>query len=667
MTTLTALPRGLRPLLVSEARLMRRNPTLVVVVAALPVVASIVLGALPATTTPVTGLGGLSWFTAYQPILVMFSVVLLSVQVVPDVLTRYREMGVLTRLRATPATPAALLVAQMILTFVVIVGTTALMVLVPACLGATLPRNPVGFVVALVLSATAMLALGMVIASLVRSNKIATAMGSLLFFVLQFFAGLWVPRATMPDWLRTISDATPSGAAVGALTDTIDDAWPGLVHLGVCGVDRRARGGRCATLPVGVRMSGRTDTCATPWDDPAMRAPRRAAARPLNWERFDIAPVFLVVVPGALILVAALISLLTGVTASGGRIGALISLASGAMVLQGSWIRGTSMATPIRVVVFATQLGLTAGLIWVSPFFGIYAFTGYLTALMMFSGAALWSAMGANAVVTAAAQIGGFAEIPRAWPAYLALVAVNTALVVLFSWVGARRDREVAARESAVTALEEAHRRNAELQEQLLQRARDQGVLEERARLSREIHDTVAQDLVAIVSQLEAIDGGDDWARRVDTAKTRARAGLGEARRAVYALRSPMLDAAPLPTALTDLVDAWGTVHDIATRVHVDGDPVPTDGDQNLLRICQEALSNVSRHARAAHVEVRLSYVEEGVLLDITDDGTGFDPSSVHEGNGLRGMRERMSGSGGTVDVTTTPGSGCVVSAAVPA
>ena len=398
-----------------------------------------------------------------------------------------------------------------------------------------------------------------------------------------------------------------------------------------------------------------------------MGASRRTADQPLHWDRFDIAPVFLIVVPGALILAAALISIGTGITTTGVRVGALVGLSVAAFAVQCSWIRSTTLAMPTRIAVFAAQFVITGCLIAVSPFFGIYAFVGYLTALMLFSGAALWTAMAANAVITAAAQIGGFAEIPRAWPAYLALIVVNTALVVLFSWVGARRDREVAEREAGVAALEEAHRRNAELQDQLLERAREQGVLEERARLSREIHDTVAQDLVAIVSQLEAIDGDEDWAPRVDTAKTLARAGLGEARRAVYALRSPMLDTAPLPMALADVVDAWGTVHDIVTRVHVDGDPVPTEGDQNLLRICQEALSNVSRHAHAAHVEVRLSYVEEGVLLDITDDGTGFDPSSVHEGNGLRGMRERMSGSGGTVDVTATPGSGCVVSAAVPA
>ncbi|MGZ8177774.1 sensor histidine kinase [Williamsia sp. SKLECPSW1] len=398
-----------------------------------------------------------------------------------------------------------------------------------------------------------------------------------------------------------------------------------------------------------------------------MGASRRAAAQPLNWDRFDIAPVFLVLVPAGLILVSALVSVLTGITTSGWRMWALIGLSVAAFLLPFTWIRAATLTTPTRAAVFVAQFAVTTGLIATSPFFGIYAFMGYLTALMLFSGAALWTAMAANAVITAAAQVGGFGEVPRAWPAYLALIAVNTALVVLFSWVGARRDREVADREAAVTALEEAQRRNAQLQDQLLERAREQGVLEERARLSREIHDTVAQDLVAIVSQLEAIDADGAWGPRVDTAKTLARAGLSEARRAVYALRSPMLDTAPLPVALTDLVDAWGTVHRIETSVTVDGDLVPTDSDQDLLRICQEALSNVSRHAAASSVRVRLSYVEEGVLLDIVDDGAGFDTGSVHEGNGLRGMRERVAGAGGTVCVVTTPGSGCVVSAAVPA
>ncbi len=414
-------------------------------------------------------------------------------------------------------------------------------------------------------------------------------------------------------------------------------------------------------------VSTNSDGVGDPCEDVRMRERRRTAAKPLNWDRFDIAPVLLIVIPGGLILASMLISVLVGIASTGWSLKVLIALSAVAFALQCSWIRADTLSMPARALIFIGQFAVTAALIWVSPFYGFYAFMGYMTALMMFSGAGLWTALGANAILSAGAQIGGFQEIRHAWPAFVVLIVLNTGLVVLFSWVGARRDREVAARETAVSELEEAQQRNSELQEQLLLRAREQGVLEERARLSREIHDTVAQDLVAIVSQLEAIDGDADWEHRVSTAKTLARSGLGEARRAVYALRSPMLDAQPLPLALTGLVNAWATVHQLTAHVDIDGDPVPTDGDQDLLRICQEALSNVSRHAHATSVDVCLSYVEEGVLLDIKDDGQGFDPGGVREGNGLRGIRERVSSSGGTVDITAKLGEGCLVSAVVPA
>ncbi|GGF18685.1 ABC transporter permease [Williamsia phyllosphaerae] len=232
----SAMPRGLRGLLVSESRLMLRNPALIAWVAAIPVIASIVLGALPATREPRDGLDGLSWFAVYQPILIMFSAVLLSVQILPDVLTRYREMGILKRLRTTPASPTALLAAQVILAVAVEIVVAAVMVFVPAAFGAPLPRDIVGFAIAFVFSTGAMLAIGMVLASAFRNSKVAGAVGTVLFFVLQFFAGLWIPRATMPGWLRGISDATPTGAAVGALTDGVDGAWPQLLHLGVLAV-----------------------------------------------------------------------------------------------------------------------------------------------------------------------------------------------------------------------------------------------------------------------------------------------------------------------------------------------------------------------------------------------------------------------------------------------
>ncbi|MGF0310625.1 sensor histidine kinase [Rhodococcus sp. 1R11] len=393
----------------------------------------------------------------------------------------------------------------------------------------------------------------------------------------------------------------------------------------------------------------------------------RSSARPLRWDRFDIPPALLIVIPGGLLVASAAITVLSGFIGGGRPLLELIGLSVIAFALHFSWIRSTALSNAARVSIFLVQFVVNAALVWLSPFYGVYVVTGYLTALLMFSGAAFWVAVFANAALSASAQIGGIGQVPNSWPAFVLLAAINTGLVFAFTWVGSRRDRIVEEREAAVRALEAAQLRNTELQEQLLQRARERGVLEERARLSREIHDTVAQDLVAIVSQLEAIDGDTEWKPRVETAKTLARSGLGEARRAVYALRSPMLDAQPLPSALDELVRAWATVHDVRAHVRVDGDPVPTDMDQDLLRICQEALSNVFRHAEAKSVDVRLSYVDEGVLLDIQDDGQGFELRHVREGNGLRGMRERVAASGGTVDVTTQVSGGCLISVVVPA
>ncbi|WP_076482785.1 sensor histidine kinase [Williamsia sterculiae] len=360
-------------------------------------------------------------------------------------------------------------------------------------------------------------------------------------------------------------------------------------------------------------------------------------------------------------------------TVLAGLIGSLRSvvLMIALMVAAGAVHVVTARMAPLargpRVTVYLVQLVVATGLIVISPFFGIYAFMGYVAALLAFEGPVLYAALALNAVVVAVAQVGGAHQVAATPGAFIALFVVNIGVVAVLGLLSARREREMIERERTLDELEAAQRRNADLQTELLGRATEQGKLTERARLSREIHDTVAQDLVAIVSQLEAIGPGVDWQQRVDTAKRLARDGLAEARRAVAALRSPMLDDQSLPTALTDMVAAWSTVHDIAARSHVDGSPVPTGDDQNLLRICQEALSNVARHARASAVEVTLTYTEEGVLLDVRDDGCGFDASLVHRGNGLGNMQERVRPSGGSVEWETSVGSGCLVRTVVPA
>jgi ABC-2 type transport system permease protein len=220
-----------RAMLASEARLLARNPGVVIWTVILPVAASIVLASIPGVRAPEKGLGGLSFFQVYQPILIFFTMTLLALQALPDVLTRYREMGVLKRLRTTPVSPALLLFAQLTLILAIAIVCMVVMVVVPALVGAGWPNDPAGFVLAYVLGAWAMLGLGLLIASSFHNAKVAAGLGSFLFFVLQFLAGLWLPRPSMPSWLRHVSDVTPSGAAVQSLTDASLGHWPSTLHL----------------------------------------------------------------------------------------------------------------------------------------------------------------------------------------------------------------------------------------------------------------------------------------------------------------------------------------------------------------------------------------------------------------------------------------------------
>lgn len=215
----------------SEGKLLIRNPGVMVWATILPLAATIVLAAIPGVREPSDDLGGLSFFEVYRPVLALFVLAILAMQVLPDVLTRYREMGVLKRLRTTPVSPGLLLIAQLVLTVTIAVVCLILMLVIPTLLGAEAPENLPAFIVSYLLGAWSFLGLGMLIASLFRNAKVAAGFGTLLFFVLQFFAGLWIQRPLMPDWMRTLSDYTPSGAATAALTDAGSGQWPQLLHV----------------------------------------------------------------------------------------------------------------------------------------------------------------------------------------------------------------------------------------------------------------------------------------------------------------------------------------------------------------------------------------------------------------------------------------------------
>ena len=149
--------------------------------------------------------------------------------------------------------------------------------------------------------------------------------------------------------------------------------------------------------------------------------------------------------------------------------------------------------------------------------------------------------------------------------------------------------------------------------------------------MAREIHDTLAQGLTGIITQLQAAEQAADdlagWRRHFEAATGLARDSLSEARRSVEALRPESLETGRLSEALAEVAGRWSTLHGIPAQVTTTGTarPMPSEAEFALLRTAQEALANVAKHAHATRVGVTLSYMEHEVALDVRDDGRGFD------------------------------------------
>ena len=205
----------------------------------------------------------------------------------------------------------------------------------------------------------------------------------------------------------------------------------------------------------------------------------------------------------------------------------------------------------------------------------------------------------------------------------------------------------------------------------LIEEARRSGMIGERKRLAREIHDTLIQGLASIVMNLEAAEGSledapEPASLHLDEARTTAREGLAEARRIVWALGPQALEGRPLPEALSRLVARWSEANRTRADVAVTGEaaPLPAEAEVTLLRAAQEARSSVRKHARAGRAVLTLSYMGDRVTLDVMDDGVGFEPNGkpatagMNGGFGLGAMRERVEGVGGTLLVESEPGAG---------
>jgi signal transduction histidine kinase len=333
------------------------------------------------------------------------------------------------------------------------------------------------------------------------------------------------------------------------------------------------------------------------------------------------------------------------------------------------------------LVYFAGLLALGGALEARSPVFMAFVISGFLQAFVVLPPVLAIFGITATSCVLYLSQPGSNWLSPRALPFLIFIIGLQTLIVGGGGYVGIRMSHENTKRRKLVTDLEAALEENAGLHVQLLTQAREAGVLDERQRLAREIHDTLAQGLIGVITQLEAAEQAHEhgvvWQLHVDQALSLARENLTEARRSVQALRPEPLEGSRLADAIGDMAARWSESASVPLHFETTGHPTPllVDLEVALFRVSQEALTNVAKHANAAKVGVTLSYLDDVVLLDVRDDGDGFTPgpaaasnrSVSGQGFGLKGMGQRLERVGGRLEIESAPGAGTAISASVPA
>lgn len=233
-------------------------------------------------------------------------------------------------------------------------------------------------------------------------------------------------------------------------------------------------------------------------------------------------------------------------------------------------------------------------------------------------------------------------------------------------------------RQRLIASLVAAQTEMAQLQEELARTQRESGAGEERARLSRDIHDTVAQSFLTIGMIARAVPVGApaETDRALAQIRELAQEGLGDTRRIVDALMPAELEGSALGEALRRMLERFAAETGIDTELRVDTSlpALPVVTEIALLRTAQSALANVRAHASAGRVVVSLVDAEDAVRMDVVDDGVGFDvagwdgtaPRTGDGGYGLRAMHARLRELGGGLDVESAPGDGTALSAFVP-
>ena len=451
-----------------------------------------------------------------------------------------------------------------------------------------------------------------------------------------------------------------------------------------------------------------------------MRIPRPSAQLEA-WERWEQPAI--AVLPYVLLVVVASMTVVVkwGESTTDLLIDLGLAAAAGLWMLWNFTLHPAWRQRPRRMVIFFAVLAiLMALLVLRAPWYGFFTFTGYFFAFYLPGSRARLAGVAVIALITATSQNGG---LPKHWTAgavgiYLVIICINVGVagaLTWFGWVSAQQNDQ---RKQMVEELSETNRRlesileeNQGLHDQLLAQAREAGVLDERQRMAREIHDTLAQGLTGIITQLQAAerDGQpqDERRRHLELATQLARDSLTEARRSVDELRPEPLEQARLGGALRGVAERWSALTAIPVQVTTTGTEraLRPETEFALLRTAQEALANVAKHADATRVGLTLSYMDEEVVLDVRDDGRGFDPAQITRepayagisaaadggdvmpfgdvqssdgghpvdgrpaapgGFGLVAMRQRIEGVSGTLQVESEPGGGTAISACVP-
>jgi signal transduction histidine kinase len=227
-------------------------------------------------------------------------------------------------------------------------------------------------------------------------------------------------------------------------------------------------------------------------------------------------------------------------------------------------------------------------------------------------------------------------------------------------------------RDERVLTLFAAHAAIALTNARLYERGRELSVLEERARLARDLHDAVAQKLFAARAKARAAallvrTDPDRAAAEIDSVATLAGQAHAELRAVIDGLAPPDLESGGLAGSIRSYAVLVGRSVGIPVRVRADElPPLDGPGETALYRVAQEAISNALRHSGSPEVAVTLTARPRGVQLEVSDHGHGFDPDSPQAGLGLESMRERASSVAGTLAISSKPDRGTTVRLTVP-